>query len=231
MPITISISPIGAYIKMELKNIQKKVSETRELSKSRNFKQTFDLIFNLQNMDLKRPDHKVDVGVLLDCPLRPKKLKIVAIIDHSISGAEEIFDKVIYNEELSAMKGDMVQIRKVIHGFDKFVVQANYMPLFAQVLGRYLGPMNKMPSPKLGMVITAKTPLKELVEKLQKTIHLQTKKNLVLQVPVGSEVESDEIISKNILHVLEVLTHALPNHGHNIKEIGLKLTMGKFVRL
>lgn len=216
---------------MELKNIQKKVSETRELSKSRNFKQTFDLIFNLQNMDLKRPDHKVDVGVLLDCPLRPKKLKIVAIIDHSISGAEEIFDKVIYNEELSAMKGDMVQIRKVIHGFDKFVVQANYMPLFAQVLGRYLGPMNKMPSPKLGMVITAKTPLKELVEKLQKTIHLQTKKNLVLQVPVGSEVESDEIISKNILHVLEVLTHALPNHGHNIKEIGLKLTMGKFVRL
>ena len=216
---------------MEIKTVQTKIKELRELSKSRNFTQTFDLIINLQNLDLKKPDNKVDVGVLLDCNLKPKKLKIMAIIDHSISGAEEIFDKVIYNDDLSALKGNIEEIRKLSKEYDKFVVQMNYMPLFAQVLGRYFGPLNKMPSPKLGMVINPKTPLKELYEKLQKTAHLQTKKNLVLQVSVGSEKENDEIIAKNIKHIQEVLSQSLPNHGHNIKEFILKLTMTKGVKL
>jgi len=216
---------------MEIKTVQTKIKELRELSKSRNFTQTFDLIINLQNLDLKKPDNKVDVGVLLDCNLKPKKLKIMAIIDHSISGAEEIFDKVIYNDDLSALKGNIEEIRKLSKEYDKFVVQMNYMPLFAQVLGRYFGPLNKMPSPKLGMVINPKTPLKELYEKLQKTAHLQTKKNLVLQVSVGSEKENDETIAKNIKHIQEVLSQSLPNHGHNIKEFILKLTMTKGVKL
>ena len=216
---------------MNLKEVEKKVKELRELAPKRNFTQTFDIIVNLQQLDLKRPDHKVDIGVTMDCDLKPKKMKVCAIIDHAITGAEDVFDKVIYNDELVAMKGDMEKIRKVTHGFDKFVVLMNLMPTFAQVLGRYLGPMNKMPSPKLGMVITAKTDLKATYDKIQKTAHLQTKKNLVLQTAIGAETESDEVIAKNIVHLYEVLSHALPNHGHNIKEVVLKLTMSKGVRL
>lgn len=216
---------------MDLKQVQEKIKEVRENSKKRGFSQTFDLVVNLQNMDLRKPDHKVDVGIVLPISARPKKLKICAIIDHSITGAEEIYDGVIYNDDLAAMKGNMEKIRKVIHGFDKFVVQMNHMPLFAQVLGRYLGPMGKMPSPKLGMVINPKTPLKELYEKIQKVVHLQTKKNLVLQAAIGSEDEKDEVIAANVLQIYETLVHALPNQVHNVKSVGVKLTMGKLVVL
>jgi large subunit ribosomal protein L1 len=216
---------------MNVKEVTQKVAEARKLSKPRNFTQTFDLVFNLQQLDLKRPDHKVDVGVTLSTPIRAKKLKICAVVDHSISEAETVFDHVLYSDELSAIKGDMAKIRSITHGFDRFVVQANHMPLFAQIFGRYLGPMNKMPSPKLGMVITAKTPLQPLYDKLQKTVHLATKKNLVLQVSIGSEKESDEQIAKNIIAVYDALEHALPNHAHNVKNIGVKLTMGKLVVL
>lgn len=216
---------------MNAKEIETKIKEARELSKKRNFSQTFDLIFNLQQMDLKKPDHKVDVGITLPSQLKPKKLRVCIVVDHSVKGAEEIFDKVLYNEELAALKGNMKEIREITHNFDKFVVQANYMPQFAQVLGRYLGPMNKMPSPKLGMVITPKSPLQEVYNKLQKTVHLQTKKNLVLQCSVGSEKETDEQIAKNIQVVYEGLVHALPNHEHNIKNSQIKLTMGKVVNL
>ena len=163
---------------MEEQAIIAKIKELRKNSKSRKFAQTFDLVVNLQNMDLKKPEHKVDVGITISTPIKGKKIKVCAIVDHGVTEADDAFDKVIYNDELTAMKGNMKEIRKVTHEFDKFVVQANHMPLFAQVLGRYLGPMGKMPSPKLGMVITPKTPLKELYEKLQKTVHLQTKKNL-----------------------------------------------------
>ncbi len=216
---------------MEIKSIIEKLKEARESSKKRSFTQTFDLIINLQNMDLKKPEHKVDVGVTLDCQSKAKKLKILAVIDHSISDADKIFDKVLYSDELEALKGNMAEIRKITHGYDKFVVQMNYMPMFAQILGRYLGPMNKMPSPKLGMVINPKSPLKELYVKLQKTAHLQTKKNLVLQVAIGAENENDEVIAKNIAHIRESLVHALPGQENNLRNMGVKLTMGKLVVL
>ena len=102
---------------MEVKAIESKIKELRELSKSRNFKQTFDLVFNLQNMDLKRPDHKVDIGITLSSTIKDKKLKICAIIDHSITGAEDAFDKVVYSDELSAIKGNMDEIRKLTQKF------------------------------------------------------------------------------------------------------------------
>ena len=216
---------------MNVEEITQKLKQARELSKQRNFTQTFDLIFNLQQIDLKKPDHKVDVGVTLSSQAKPKKQTVCAVVDHSMSHAEKIFDKVIYNDELEKVKGDMDEIRKITHGYDKFVVQANLMPLFAQILGRYLGPMNKMPSPKLGMVITDKTPLEPLYEKLQKTVHLATRKNTVLQVPVGPESESDETIAKNISTVYDALYQALPNNGHNIKNVSIKLTMGNPVVL
>lgn len=216
---------------MEAKEIKKKLKELRDNSTKRGFDQTFDLIVNLHGMDLKKPEHKVDFGVTLSSPIKSKKIKICAIIDHSVSGAEKVFDKVVYNDELQALKGNLKEIRKITHGFDKFVVQANIMPLFAQILGRYLGTMNKMPSPKLGMVITDKTPLKELYDKLQKTVHMQTKKNLVLQAAVGAESQSDDVIAENIAQVYQSLLHALPNHQNNVKNVSVKLTMSKGVRL
>lgn len=216
---------------MNAKEVESKIKELRENSKDRKFPQTFDLIVNLQNLDLKKPEHKVDVGVTISSEIKPKKLKICAIIDHSVQGAEKVFDKVLYNDELEKLKGNMKEIRKVTHAYDKFVVQANFMPLFAQVLGRYLGPMNKMPSPKLGMVITPKTPLKELYDKLQKTVHLQTRKNLVIQTSVGAESEKDDVVAQNVVHVYEALLHALPAQKNNVKNVGLKLTMSKKVEI
>jgi len=216
---------------VEIEHLKTKIKQVREDSKKRNFPQTFDLVINLKNLDLKKPESKVDVGVLLDCKVKPKKYKIMAVIDHSITGAEQVFDKVIYSDELLALKGNMKNIRELSHTYDKFVVQANLMPQFAQILGRFLGPMSKMPSPKLGMIITSKTPLKELEEKIQKTAHLQTRKNLVLQVSVGAETESDSVIAKNIAHIYDVLIHNLSGHENNLKNMNLKLTMGKLVEL
>jgi large subunit ribosomal protein L1 len=216
---------------MEEKQIIEKIVELRKSSKKRAFSQTFDLIVNLKNMDLKKPDHKVDLAIALNSNIKPKKLKICAVIDHSITGAEQIYDKVIYNEELSKMKGNLEEIRKITHVFDKFVVQVNHMPVFAQVLGKFLGPMNKMPSPKLGMVITPKTNLEELNNKIQKTVHFQTKKNLVLQASIGSEEVKDEELAKSILTIYEALKNSLPNKEFSIKNMKLKLTMSKSVEI
>ena len=212
---------------MNEKSILEKIKNVRKNSKKRNFTQTFDLIFNLKNFDLKNPSNKIDLGVVLDSNIKPKKLKICAIVDQSITDTDKVFDKVLYQDELMKLKGDMNLVREITHKYDKFVVQVNLMPQFAQVLGRYLGPMNKMPSPKLGMIITPKSDLKSLCEKIQKTVHLQTKKNLVLQVSIGSENLEDSEIAKNVLSVYNALVGSLSNGVFNIKNVKLKLTMSK----
>jgi large subunit ribosomal protein L1 len=214
---------------MDLKAIIDKIKEIRSNSKQRKFTQTFDCIINLQNLDLRKPEHKVDYGVEISCPVKSKGFKFCVVIDHSISDADKIVDKVLYAEDLVALKGNMKAIREVSQSYDKFFVMANLMPQFAQVLGKFLGPVNKMPSPKLGMIITPKTNLSELVKKINRTAHLQTKKGLYLQFSIGSESEKDEVIAKNLLEVYTSLLHVLPGQNNNIKRVGLKLTMGKLV--
>ena len=212
---------------MDKKNIVEKIKKIRSDSKKRGFTQTFDLIVNLQNLDLKKPEHKVDTSIVLDNQIKDKKLKICCICDSQVQSPEEVFDKVIYNKELEELKGDMKKIREVTHNFDKFVVQVNYMPIFAQILGKFLGPLNKMPMPKLGMIISPKTDIKDLYDKLQKTVVIQTKKNLALQMSIGSEKESDDLIADNVLKVYDLLVSGLVNHQNNVKNVNLKLTMSK----
>ena len=216
---------------MEVQHVVSKIKELRELNQSRKFTQSLDIIVNLQQLDLKKPEHKVDLGVTLPTQIKPKKIKICCIVDRTVTDAQKVFDGVLYNDDMMAMKGDLSQIRKITHGYDKFVVQANFMPQFAQVFGRYLGPMNKMPSPKLGMVIGPKVPLEPLYDKLQRSVHLQTRKNLVLQASVGSESESDEQLAQNIVQVYTALVQGLVNHEHNIKNVRVKFTMSKQVVL
>ena len=71
---------------MNEKSIIEKIGNLRKNSKKRNFTQTFDLIINLKNFDLKNPSNKLDLGVLLNSNIKSKKLKVCAVIDHSITG-------------------------------------------------------------------------------------------------------------------------------------------------
>lgn len=217
---------------MNTQEIVTKIKELRELTPKRNFTQSLDIIINLQQIDLKKPEHKVDVGITMQTPIKAKPLKICVVVDRTLANqASEVFNHVLFNDDMMAMKGDIKKIRTITHNFDKFVVQAAYMPQFAQVFGKFLGPMNKMPSPKLGMVITDKTPMQPLYDKLQKTVHLQTKKNLVLQSSIGAENESDEALAEKISLLHQTLTQTLVNRENNIKNIGIKFTMSKLVVL
>lgn len=216
---------------MDYDTILAKIKEVKKASKKRNFIQSFDCVVNLKDLDLKKPEHKIDEGVVLENTIKTKPLRITAVLEHKIDGAEDVFDKVIYKNDLETYKGDIVKMRTLSNASDKFVVQASIMPLFAQVMGRYLGPLNKMPNPRLGMVITENTPLKQTYDKLQKTVHMQVKKSLVLQFSFGSEKEDDERLATSLKHALDVLEHSLPMQNNNIKSIGIKLSMSEMVNL
>ena len=68
---------------MDEKLLKSAVSELKK-EKKRNFKQTVDLIINLKNLNLKKPEHQVEF--FLELPkAKGKKTKVCALVGAELS--------------------------------------------------------------------------------------------------------------------------------------------------
>ncbi|OIO66502.1 hypothetical protein AUJ68_00650 [Candidatus Woesearchaeota archaeon CG1_02_57_44] len=213
---------------MDKKTFIKVVSDARKESKKRNFSQKFDLIINLENIDLKK--QQVDFYATLP-HLRGKQLRTCALVGLELADeAKANCTKTLTQEEFVQFqkKRDIV---KLADEFDFFIAQANIMAKVATVFGRVLGPRNKMPNPKAGCVVPPKTNLRPLIERLEKTVRVQAKKQLLIQVMVGSEEMPDDAVAENAASVADQLIHHLPGGKNNVKSMYLKTTMGKAVKV
>jgi len=200
------------------------IKKIRESTSKKKFSQTVDLIVNLKQLDLKKTDQQVNAFLVLP-HTRGKKLKICALVDKELfNSAKESYDRVIMRDEFS--KFDKKSMRKLANEFDFFVAQANVMPDIAKYMGKVLGTKGKMPNPKADCVVPPTANVKELYDKLQKTIRLQTKNELAIKCPVGSESMPDNDLKDNVMAVYNSLLRVLPKEKHNIKKALLKLTMG-----
>ena len=215
---------------MERKDILNALKKLKETSPKRNFKQSIDLIIAMKGLDLKKPEHQVDVFSEMHYP-RGKKIKVCALVSNEIiSKTKEIFDNVVAENEFSAYQ-DKRAVKKLAREYNFFIAQSNIMPKVASVFGRYLGPKGKMPNPKAGCVVTPDTNFKVLYEKLQKTIRISVKIAPFFQCLVGKDDMPDEQVAENIFAIYNSLIHALPSEENNIKSVYLKMTMSPCVRI
>ncbi len=214
---------------MEKKSVLELLKKARE--EKRKFPQSFDLIFNLKDLDLKKPDQQVDFYATL--PHAPKKkVKICALVGPEMENdAKAAVDTVIVQDEFQKFGKDKKLARKLAKQHDFFIAQANFMASVASSFGRVFGPRGKMPNPKAGCVVPPKAPLKPLYEKLQKTVKVSAKKDPIIQCGIGYEAMNDEDIADNIMAIYDQLIHHLPQERNNIKSAYLKTTMGKPQRL
>ena len=215
---------------MEKNQLISTLKKAKEISPKRKFKQSYDLIINFKGLDLKKPDHQVDAFVTLPIP-RGKKLKICAIVGPELTEqAKGIFDNVITSEQFEKYK-DKKEVKKLANSADYFIAQANIMAKVATVFGRVFGPRGKMPNPKAGAVVLPNANLKPVYDKFQNTVRASAKIAPMIQVPIGTEDMKAEDVAENGMTVYKQVLSVLPNEKHNIKDICIKLTMGKPVKL
>ena len=215
---------------MDKEQIQAAIAKAKDISGKRNFKQSFDLIINLKGLDLKKPEHQIDAFITLP-NARGKKVKVCALVGAELEAqAKGIFDSVISSDNFDKYK-DKKGVRKVANSFDFFIAQANIMPKIATVFGRIFGPRGKMPNPKSGAVVPPNANLKPLYEKFQRTVRANAKTAPLIQCPIGTEDMNNNDVAENALTVYNSLVHLLPNEKHNIKDVYVKLTMGKPVKV
>lgn len=211
---------------MDKQQIQKVLDQLKN-QKKRKFSQSYDLIINLKNFDPKTSP----LEIFLPLP-HPKlqKPKIAAFVDRElIPQSEKFCDLTI--KETDFPNYDKKAQKKLAEEYDFFIAQANLMPKVAQTFGKVLGTKGKMPNPKLGCVVPPNANLDLLTKRLHSTVKLIAKKASNLQCLLGKETQPDEQIINNLLAVYQALLKQLPQEKHNIKNVQLKLTMSKPIKI
>lgn len=215
---------------MNKEDILKAIKKARESSKKRKFNQTFDLVINLNKLNLKKPEENVNAFIVLPQG-RGKKLKICALVDKDLATQSKgVCDKTILKDEFEKYT-DKKTLRKLASEFDYFIAQANLMVDVAKFFGRVFGPKGKMPNPKAGCIVPPSVDMKMVYNKLQKTVRMQTKNEQAVKCSVGTEDMKDEQIEENALMVYNTVLSGLPKDLENIKSVIIKLTMGSPVEV
>lgn len=200
--------------------IVEEIKKLRESSKKRNFTQRFDLVVTFKDMDIKKPENQVDE--LLFLPKIPGKPPSITIFSDSVKKMEKA--RVVSGSEIEKIAKDKKQRKDLINNTSLFLSEPKLMPIVGKHLGRYLAPINRMPTPVVG-------DLKENIGDYQKAIRISIKKHPMIQLPVGSEDMDDKDVGENIKKAVNFLQKKLPRGRNNISNVYLKLTMSKPIKL
>jgi large subunit ribosomal protein L1 len=190
----------------------KKVKE----SEKKKFEQTIDLIINIRNIDLKKPENKFSKDVIL--PHGRGKDVTVCIISDTLENG-------IRKHEIEDFGKNKSAAKQFAKKYDFFVCEAPLMPLVGRILGRYLGPKGKMPR----LLPPGKDP-KYVIDETKKSIRINVRDAPTIQIGVSSESMSDAQIKENIERVIEEVRKSLPAKAQ-IKNVYIKTTMGKPVKV
>src|SRR3989338_1153749 len=206
---------------MDKEQINKALEELKKQPQKK-FVQSYDLIINLKDYDVKT----APLDFFANLPYsKGKKIKIAAFVDQQLAEqAAKFCDLVIRDTEFDKYKNDKKSMKKLAQDYDYFIAQATIMPKVAAAFGKVLGARGKMPNPKLGCVVPPNANLEPLVKKLATTVRLSAKKGTNLQCQVGKEDQPEDKVIDNILTVYQAAIKQLPNEVQNVKNVMLKLS-------
>ena len=203
------------------------VKEAKEQAKPRNFTLSIDVIINLKDIDVRRPENRFNEELALPNGRgKPIKIGVIADGELAVSAKNAGIDLVISKDDLQEFGKDRKAAKKVANSVDSFIAQADMMPLVGRFLGPVLGPRNKMPKP-----VPASAKIEPLLERVGSTIKVGIKNQPSIQILVGTQDMSDEDLAENIEAVLAILDRHLEKGRNQIKSMYIKTTMGSVVRV
>lgn len=212
---------------LDTKKVLEAVKQTKEKSEKRKFSQSVELIINLRDIDMKKPEAKIQESIEL--PHAPKKKTRVCVIatgELALKAKKANAELVLGKADLEALVTDKKRQKQIANNHDVFFAEASLMPLVGKTLGSILGPRGKMPKP-----IPPTADLKQQISRWTKTVSIRVRGQPVLQCAIGTEDMKDEEIAENAVMVINRLEGKLKRGLKNIATICLKTTMGPPVKI
>ena len=208
---------------LKAKPVLDALKQLRESSAKRNFSQSVELIINLQDIDMKKPEAKIQETIEL--PHTPKKKArtcVIATGELALKAKKAGADLVMGKAELESLATDKKGQKKLANDYDAFIAEAPLMVLVGRTLGPTLGPRGKMPKP-----VPPSIDIKNQISRSGKTVTVRLRGQPTLQCAVGTEDMKDEEIAANVMAVVRRIEGKLKRGLKNISSICLKTTMGK----
>jgi len=211
---------------LQRNQILQAITKARESGKKRKFEQTFELAINLRELDMKRPENRINLRVQLPNGISGQKVLVFAGGDLGLRARRSGADMVIEPPELAELAKDKKAAKKKLKEYDIFISETTLMAQVGRIAGPILGPRGKMPTP-----VPSQTPIDNVIERERKAIILRTRDKLFCHCMVGKEKMTDEQVAQNIEIVLQQLIAATKRGYGNVKSIYLKTTMGEAIKL
>ena len=202
------------------------VKKARSASSKRNFKQSFELVINLKDIDTKKNEINLNETVFLPNPLKVhSKICVIASGDLHLRAGQADADRVITIDKIDEMSGDKRIAKKLVRSYDFFLAEISAMPKIGKILGKFLGPKGRMPLP-----LAPNAPIENMITKYKTAIRIRGR-TLSLATKVGDEDMTDENIVENAITVINAIVAKLPNNENNLKGFILKFSMSNPVRV
>ena len=203
------------------------LAELRKGETKRGFTQSVELLVKLREIDLKKPENRLNESIELPNSLEKEtKVCVIASGDLATRARAGKADLVVAREELDALGKDKKATRKLVSEYDFFIAEAPLMPLVGKTIGPILGPRGKMPTP-----VPPNAPIDQIIKGHRKLIRIRVRDQPVVQCRIGTEQMSDEKIAENALAVFNRIETRLERGAKNIGRVLIKTTMGTPVKL
>jgi len=191
------------------------------------FTHSVELIVKLREIDLKKPENRLNESVELPNSLG-KETKICGIAGGDLATRAKAgqADLVMGREDLDKLGKDKKATRKLASEYDYFIAEAPMMPLVGKTIGPILGPKGKMPTP-----VPPTAPIDQIVQSHRKLIRIRVRDQPVVQCRIGTEKMPDDEIAENAQAVFNRIEAKLERGAKNIRQVLVKTTMGEPVKV
>jgi len=212
---------------LDNKTITEAIKQAKSQAGEKKFNQAIDLILDIQEIDMKSPEGKIqEVVELPHDTLKPNRICVIASGEFALKAKNFGADRVVDRTELDDLNGKKKELRQLGNDCDVFIAEAPLMPLVGKILGPVLGPRGKMPIP-----VPPNADITTLINKHRKTVVVRMRNQPIIQVRVGSQQMKDEDLTDNAMTVLRVLDGKLKRGLKNVKYAFIKTSMGEPVKI
>ena len=203
------------------------IDEVKKSSKKRNFTQSIDLIVALKNIDVKKPENRMNELVHLPHPLTKKKrVCVIASGSLAVNARNAGADYILSPEQLEALSEDKKAAKRLTKDYNSFVAEAPLMPLVGRVLGPILGPRGKMPTP-----VPPNVDIEPILQRQRASVRIRIRDQLSASCTVGDEEMESKDIIENIQALVSRLEEKYEKGIDNLGVVYLKSSMGSPVKV
>ncbi len=204
--------------------IQEQVSKARaEDYGKRNFRQSFELVLKLKDIDVKKLDLNINEVVFLPNKFsEDAKICVFASGDNALRAQKAGADRVIEGGELDRLASEKRNAKKLAREYQFFLADTALMPKIGKILGQFLGPKGRMPAP-----VPPAAPIEAMLTRYRNAVRIRARGSLSVAGKIGDEALDDGKVAENALAVVNQVEKKLPNGEKNIHTLLVKKTMGK----